>query len=186
MATELMTLELRKRHRWWAWLQKHHGSSPGIWLIFHKGHTAVESLPYEDSVCEALCFGWVDSLIKRIDDNRYARKFTPRQPTSKWSESNRRRWTELKQARLLAAAGLAAAPTENIDAPRPTFPDLPAHIAKALKANPRAWNFFRQLAPTYRRHFVIWIHSAVRPETRQRRIRESLALLARGKKLGLK
>ena len=154
--------------------------------MFHKDHTGVKSIPYEDTVREALCFGWIDSLIKRLDDDRYARKFTPRQPTSKWSDINRKRWVALKAAGLLTAAGLAAAPSDNTYAPRPAIPDLPAYIAKALKANPKAWSFFQGLAPTYRRHFVGWIHTAKRPETRENRIRESIALLAAGKKLGLK
>ncbi len=146
----------------------------------------MKSIPYEDSVREALCFGWIDSLIKRLDDDQYARKFTPRQPGSKWSDINRKRWVELKAAGLLTAAGLAAAPTNNTYAPRQAIPDLPAYIAKSLKANPKAWSFFEELAPTYRRRFVGWIHTAKRPETRQKRIRESITLLAAGKKLGLK
>ena len=81
---------------------------------------------------------------------------------------------------------LFRSPTDNSYAPRPVIPDLPAYIAKALKANPKAWEFFRELAPTYRHHFVVWIHMAKRPETRERRIRESIRLLAAGKKLGLK
>jgi uncharacterized protein YdeI (YjbR/CyaY-like superfamily) len=99
---------------------------------------------------------------------------------------NRKRWAELKASGLLTAAGLAAAPTDNTYAPRPAIPDLPPYIAKALKTNPKAWSFFEQLAPTYRRHFVGWIHLAKRPETREKRIRESITLLAAGKKLGLK
>jgi uncharacterized protein YdeI (YjbR/CyaY-like superfamily) len=154
--------------------------------VFYKAHTGVQSIPYEDTVREALCFGWIDSLIKRLDGDRYALKVTPRQPTSKWSDKNRKRWAELKGAGLLTPAGLAAAPTSKTYAPRPAIPALPAYIAEALKANPKAWEFFRQLAPTYRRQFVGWIHMAKRPETRERRIRESIALLAAGKKLGLK
>lgn len=186
MTTELMTLEVGNRQQWRTWLGKHHASSPGVWLVFYKEHTRVKSIPYEDSVREALCFGWIDSLIKRLDDDRYARKFTPRQPTSKWSDINRKRWVELKAAGLLTPAGLAAAPTDNTYAPPSAMPDLPIYIAKALKANPKAWGFFQELAPSYRRHFVGWIHSAKRPETRDKRIRESIALLAAGKKLGLK
>jgi len=186
MASELLTLDLRTRRQWRTWLGKHHLSSPGVWLVFYKGHAGVDSTPYEDSVREALCFGWIDSLIKRLDDDRYARKFTPRQSGSKWSESNRKRWMELKAAGLLAAAGLAAAPTGKTYAPRPSIPDFPAYIAKALQASAKAWSFFQQLAPTNRRHFVAWIHSAIRMDTRQRRIRDSLALLAAGRKLGLK
>ncbi len=156
-----------------------------VWLVFYKGHTGVKSIPYEDTVREALCVGWIDSLVKRLDDDRYALKFTPRQATSKWSDLNRKRWAELKAAGLLTSAGLAAAPTDNTHAPRPAVPDLPTYIAKVLKANPKAWKFFRELAPTHRRQFVIWIHLAKRPETRERRIRELVALLAARKKLGL-
>ena len=186
MTADLKTLHVLSRPQWRAWLAKHHTSSQGVWLVRDKAHTGVKSMPYEDAVREALCFGWIDSLVKRLDDDRYALKVTPRQPTSKWSAINRKRWAELKAAGLLTSAGLAAAPTNNTYAPRPVIPDLPVYIAKALKANSKAWEFFRELAPTYRRNFVVWIHTAKRPETRERRIRESIALLAAGKKLGLK
>src|SRR6266404_7821157 len=186
MTAELATLDVRNREQWRTWLGKHHASSPGIWLVCHKDHTRVKSITYEDTVREALCFGWIDSLVKRLDDDRYARKLTPRRSTSKWSDINRKRWAELEAAGLLASAGFVAAPTKNTYAPRPLIPDLPAYIAKALKANSKAWEFFRKLAPTDRRPFVVWIHTAKRPETRERRIRESISLLAAGKKLGLK
>jgi uncharacterized protein YdeI (YjbR/CyaY-like superfamily) len=186
MRNELSILEVPNCRQWRTWLAENHLSSPGVWLVFYKGHTGMESIAYDDSVREALCFGWIDSLIKRLDDDRYARKFTPRQASSKWSPSNRKRWLELKGAGLLAPAGLAAAPTGNSYATRPAIPKLPSYIAKAFRTNTKAWNFFEGLAPTYRRHFVMWIHSATRPETRQKRIRESLALLAAGRKLGLK
>jgi len=186
VTAELMTLEVRSRRQWRAWLATHHTSSSGIWLVFYKHHTGLKSMPYEDAVREALCFGWIDSLIKRLDDDRYALKVTPRKPTSKRSDLNRKRWMELKATGLLSSAGVAAAPTENTYGPRPVIPDLPSYIAKAIKANAKAWQFFRELAPTHRRNFVVWIHTAKRPDTRERRIRESLALLAAGKKLGLK
>ena len=186
MAGNLITLDVRTRKQWRQWLAKHHASSPGVWLLRHKQHTGVTSIPYEDLVREALCFGWVDSLVKRLDDDRYSIKVTPRKPTSKWSDLNRRRWNELRAAGLLAAPGLAAAPTENRYAPRPPIPELPAYVANAFKTNLRAWHQFQALAPTERRQFVVWIHTAKRPETRERRIRESIELLAAGKKLGLK
>ena len=186
MAERLIKLDVRTREQWRQWLAKHHVSSPGIWLVRHKQHTGVKSMPYEDLVREALCFGWVDSLIKRLDENRYAIKVTPRQATSKWSDPNRKRWKELQAAGLLAAPGLAAAPTANRYAPKPRIPERPAYIVTAFKANRKAWNFFEALSATNRRNFVVWIHTAKRPETRAKRIRESLALLAAGKKLGLK
>lgn len=186
MAEDLVKLEVQTRKQWRRWLARHHASSPGVWLVRHKQHTGVDSMPLEDLVCEALCYGWVDSLIKRLDHDRYAIKVTPRKPASKWSDINRRRWSRLKAAGLLAPAGLAAAPTANRYAAHPPIPELPAYIAKAIKANPKAWQSFQELARTYRRDFVVWIHLAKRPETRERRMRESIALLAAGKKLGLK
>lgn len=186
MTPELELLDIRTRPQWRKWLKAHHASSGGVWLVFHKEHTGVQAIPYEDSVLEALCFGWIDSLIKRLDNDRYARKFTPRKPTSKWSDLNRRRWAKLDAAGLLEPAGRAAAPTDsNSYAPRPAIDELPSYIAKAFKTNPKAWRFFQQLAPTYRHHFVLWIHTAKRAETREKRIREAIGLLAAGKKLSV-
>jgi uncharacterized protein YdeI (YjbR/CyaY-like superfamily) len=186
MKSQLITLDFQKRASWRQWLAKHCASSPGVWLLRYKEHTGVESMPYEDLVREALCFGWVDSLIKRVDADRYAIKVTPRRPTSKWSDLNRRRWAELKAAGLLAPPGLAAAPTENTYAPKPSVPELPAYIARAFRSDANAWRFFQSLPERSRRDFVVWIHIAKRPETRERRIRESLELLAKGRRLGLK
>src|SRR5262245_58467327 len=119
MSPELIQLRVTSRKQWRAWLTKHHTSSPGVWFVVFKAHTGIKSIPYEDFVREALCFGWIDSLVKRLDDDRYAIKVTPRRPTSKWSDINRTRWKELEAAGLLAPAGLAAAPTTNTYTPRP-------------------------------------------------------------------
>jgi uncharacterized protein YdeI (YjbR/CyaY-like superfamily) len=186
MATELETVDVRNRRRWRAWLEKHHATSTGIWLVFHKSHTGIESIPLDEAIREALCFGWIDSLIKRLDDDRYARKFTPRKSKSTWSDINRKHWKELKAAGLLAEAGLAAAPTARAYAPRPLVAKAPASFFKTLKKDARAWRAFQALAPSHQRHYVLWIYSAVKPETQAKRLAESIALLSAGKKLGLK
>ena len=186
MERTLIQLDVRTREEWRRWLKKHHMSSPGIWLLRHKQHTGVPSMSYEDLVREALCFGWVDSLIKRLDEDLYAIKVTPRQPTSKWSDPNRKRWKELRAAGLLAAPGLKAAPTANRYGPKPRIPGLPAYIRTAFKIDRKAWTFFQTLSTRNRRDFVVWIHTAKRSETRERRIREAIELLSAGKKLGLK
>ncbi len=179
-------VDLRSEEEWRAWLRANHAASAGVWLVFHKPHTGIRSIGYEDSVCQALCFGWIDSLIKRLDDDRYARKFTPRKPDSRWSASNRRRWTALSAAGQLEPAGLAASPAGRPDAAPPPIPTLPPYIARALRRTPRAWRTFQDLPPGQRRRFVAWIHLARRPETRAKRLREAVALLTAGKTLGLK
>lgn len=118
-AKNLSTLDVRSREQWRNWLRDHHDSESEIWLVFHKHHTPEKSISYDDIVEEALCFGWIDSIVKRLDDDRYARKFTPRKPDSKWSTINRRRYAGLKARGLLAAPGLERAPTSRSgDAPR--------------------------------------------------------------------
>jgi uncharacterized protein YdeI (YjbR/CyaY-like superfamily) len=180
-------LDVRTRQEWRTWLDKHHATSPEVWLVFHKRHTGVDCLTYDDAVEEALCYGWVDSTIKRIDDRRYVRKFTPRRADSKWSSANRRRHERLAEQGLLAAAGRRRRPTaRDGDARRPSVTRLPAYLEDGLRQDKRAWEFFWQLAPSYRRAYIGWITSAKRPETRQRRIREAVRLLAAGEKLGLK
>jgi uncharacterized protein YdeI (YjbR/CyaY-like superfamily) len=184
----LNTLDVLTAGHWRKWLAGHHDSVSEVWLVFHKRHTGRESIPYGDALDEALCFGWVDSLVRRLDDERYARKFTPRKPDSRWSTINRTRYARLAAEGRLEAAGVSRAPTENSDyPPRPPWSGkLPAYIRDALKQRPKAWSFFESLAPSYRRLYVGWIDSARRPETRLRRLREAIGLLAAGKKLGLK
>src|SRR6266511_3864726 len=141
---ELAFLDVRTRAKWHAWLGKHHTSSRGVWVVVHKAHTGVKSMAYEDFVREALCFGWIDSLVKRLDDDRFAIKVTPRKATSKWSDINRRRWTELQTAGLLTPAGLVAAPTANKYAPSRTFPSCRATSHRQSKPTLRRGAFFRR------------------------------------------
>jgi uncharacterized protein YdeI (YjbR/CyaY-like superfamily) len=186
-AKEYRTLDVCSRQHWRDWLQEHHASEAEIWLVFHKRHTLRTSISYDDALEEALCFGWIDSLIKRLDDERYARKFTPRKPDSRWSTSNRRRYEDLKARGLLAAAGKERPPTSRSgDAPRPALSALPPYIEEQLKTDARVWDAFEKLAPSYRQKMIGWIDSAKRAETKQSRLREVLSLLASGKKLGLK
>src|SRR5580704_19028035 len=145
MATKTRkTLEVRTRKAWRKWLEKNHSRESEIWLVFFKQHTGQKSIDLGDAIDESLCFGWIDSLVRRLDDDRYARKFTRRKPDSRWSTINRCRYAELKAQGLLAPAGLEQAPTaRNGDAPRPSVTALPAYLEQELKAHPRAWQFFQ-------------------------------------------
>jgi uncharacterized protein YdeI (YjbR/CyaY-like superfamily) len=186
-AKPIETLDVQDRQSWRKWLEGHYASKSEIWLVFYKRHTGITSVPYDDAVEEALCFGWIDSLVRRLDDARYVRKFTPRKANSRWSTSNRRRYADLAARGLLAAPGLERAPTSlSGDAPVVSVSKLPSYIEETLKTDPDAWQFFEQLAPSYRRAYTGWIDSAKRQETKEKRLREALVLLAAGRKLGLK
>jgi uncharacterized protein YdeI (YjbR/CyaY-like superfamily) len=185
-------LYVKTRAEWREWLRRHHDTSPGIWLVFYKKHTGKPSLPYDDAVEEAVCFGWIDSIIKKIDEEKYARKLTPRKPDSRWSELNRQRVKQLDRKGLMTMAGekkVAEAKRsghwEESNQPR-IAPEIPEAFERALAKNKKARKFFDQLAPSYRKNFIGWVAAAKRRETRDRRIKESIALLARGEKLGMK
>jgi uncharacterized protein YdeI (YjbR/CyaY-like superfamily) len=186
----MKTLLVRTLDQWRDWLTDHHGSESEVWLIFHKRHTGVASIEYNDALDEALCFGWVDSLVKRLDDRRFARKFTPRRADSRWSAVNRKRYAELRAAGRLKPPGIQRPPTNRSYGPRPprlAMPSrLPAYIQAALRNPPTALRHFEALPPSQRRRYLAWIESAKREETKLRRLKESLSLLARGKVLGLK
>ena len=137
---------------------------------------------------EALCVGWIDSLVQRLDEDRYVRKFTPRTNTSQWSESNLRRVEKLVAASRMTEAGLAKmSPGVRPEKPASSRTlEVPGFFAEALAANKPAKKFFDQLAPSYRRNIIAWVGSAKREETRKRRLEEALSLLQQGKMLGMK
>jgi len=189
----MKTFDARTRERWRRWLAKNHDSASEVWLIFHKQHTGTPCVAYSDALDEALCYGWIDSLVKRIDDDRYARKFTPRKPESNWSSINIKRYNELKAAGKLAAPGIARSPDGRPVVDRPPPESLPTDFAshlkraeKALKQDGRAGTALEALAPSHRLRYFHWIAMAKREETRESRLREAIALLRSGKKLGLK
>ena len=186
----MKTLVVQTLDQWRDWLIEHHFSEPEVWLIFHKRETGVASIDYKDALDEALCFGWVDSLIKRLDDRRFARKFTPRKADSRWSDVNRKRYAELKALGRLKPPGIERGPTKRGSSPKPArieMPSkLPAYIQSELKKHPKALRNFEALQPAERRRYYAWIESAKREETKLRRLKEAVRLLASGRVLGLK
>lgn len=185
---------LSTREQWREWLEQYHATEPGIWLMYYKKHTGKPSIPYGDAVEEALCFGWIDSLIKRIDADRYMRKFTPRNMKSAWSVTNVKRVERLirqggmteKGLRLYHYARDHKMLPDLSPKQKTTLPGIPSWIDEALKGNPAARGHFYKLAPSHRRQYLGWIMDAKKDETRQRRLGEALDMLARGEKLGMK
>jgi uncharacterized protein YdeI (YjbR/CyaY-like superfamily) len=185
-------LYVTDRDQWRDWLSEHHDTEAGIWLVFYKKATSKPTIEYDAAVEDALCFGWIDSIIKRVDGERYVRKFTPRKDKSDWSALNKKRVAKMIKATRMTSAGLAKIKAAkkngswNQDGKTPRSLETPPEFAEVLAGNKKAREHFEKLAPTYRRHFVGWIAAAKRPETRKRRIHESIALLEKGKKLGMK
>src|SRR5215472_12517912 len=174
--------------RWRKWLADHHDSESEVWVIFFKQHTGTPSVAYLDALDEALCYGWIDSLVKRLDEDRYARKFTPRRLGSRWSAINIKRYAELEKADRVKAPGKARSPESGAryDA-KPTVPQkIPVDIERALKASPAAWSFYETLTPREQRMYFGWINIAKQQATRERRLREAVRLLSNKQKLGLK
>jgi uncharacterized protein YdeI (YjbR/CyaY-like superfamily) len=189
----MKTLEIKNRAEWRTWLAANHDKETEVWLIYHKKITGQACIEYEASLEEALCYGWVDSLIKKLDDTKYARKFTPRKENSKWSLVNKKHAQQLVKDGLMTEHGLkqveAAKQSGHWDNPtqKPELIfEMPAEFAEALRKDKRAGETFGKLAPVYQKQYLGWIEVAKRPETREKRIKESIRLLAAGKKLGLK
>lgn len=185
-------LYVKSRDEWRSWLQNNHAAEKEIWLIYYKKHTGKPRIPYDDAVEEALCFGWIDSIIKRIDDEKYARKYTPRKDKSIWSEVNKKRAEKMIKQGRMTEAGLIKIQkakkngewyktTSKIDRPA-ILPDL----KNALAANKDADRNFNNFAPSYQKQFIGWIASAKKEETRERRIKDTIKLAEQNKKPGMK
>jgi uncharacterized protein YdeI (YjbR/CyaY-like superfamily) len=181
------TLYVTNRDEWRAWLEKHHSTEAEVWLVYYKKYSGRPRIPYDDAVEEALCFGWIDSNIQRIDDEKYAQKFTPRRVGSKWSELNKRRVAKLIEAGQMTEAGLSKVTVPLTQRAQPkSDPVLPSSVKRALKRNKQAWDNFTKLAQSYRRSYIRWITAAKTEETRDRRVKEAVALLEKNQKLGMK
>jgi uncharacterized protein YdeI (YjbR/CyaY-like superfamily) len=170
-----------------AWLEAHHADADELWVGYHKRATGTPSLTWPESVDEALCFGWIDGLRRSVDDERYAIRFTPRRPTSRWSRVNLARVAVLTAEGRMRPAGIAAHAGRRPDADEPAReerPDaLPEAYAAAFRARDEAaWAFFQAQSAAYRRTAVGWILAAKREETRLRRVEEIADASAAGRR----
>jgi uncharacterized protein YdeI (YjbR/CyaY-like superfamily) len=191
MLPDYPVLTLRTRAAWRRWLQRHHASSRGVWLVHFKLASGERSVNYDDCVEEALCWGWIDSTIRKLDEIRYAHLLTPRNNPANWSELNKRRVAKMIAAGLMTPAGLAVyrpdlAPAGTVRADLPVA--MPEFFERALnqRQHAAARRHFDALARSYRRQYIDWLAAARRDDTRARRLAEALRLLAEGKKLGMK
>ena len=172
---QLEQVYVKSRPAWRRWLAKNGERSPGIWLIYDKKSSRADRLAYADGVEEALCFGWIDSTLRSLDDARYMQLYTPRKAKSNWSKLNKTRVARLIDDGLMAPQGLAAierakangcwSALDSVEAL-----EVPADLAAALAKKPIAARNFAAFAPSSRKGYLHWVGNAVRPDTRAERI----------------
>ena len=172
-----------------AWLSDNHDSASGLWIKFAKKASGVDTVVYAEALELALCHGWIDGQVAKVDESFYAQRFTPRRARSKWSKINRDRAEELIARGAMKPAGLAEVERAKGDGrwdaayDSPSNATVPDDLQAALDANPRAADFFATLSGPNRYAILFRIQDAKRPETRARRIDQFVAMLARGEKL---
>lgn len=167
-----------------AWLEAHHDSAAELWVGYYKKGVPKTSMTYPESVEEALCFGWIDGLTRRIDDEVYATRFTPRRRTSNWSATNIAKIAELKAAGRMHPAGLRAfaeRDRRNDAIYSQGDAELPPDLVDRLQADADAWAFWQSRPSSYRRAATYWVMSAKRRETRERRFATLLEESAAGR-----
>lgn len=187
MSDAYRQVEVTSRSELRQWLQSNHASSPGIWLVTFKKSSGGPHVSYDEIVQEALCFGWIDSRPRKVDDQRTGLLLTPRKPGSRWSRPNKQRVERLLSAGLMAPAGLAAVEAAKSDGAWAALDEVenliePDDLARALDANPGARQTWDGFPPSARRGILEWILDAKRPDTRGRRIAETVSEAAAGRR----
>jgi uncharacterized protein YdeI (YjbR/CyaY-like superfamily) len=192
---EMLFFENREAFR--TWLESNHDQSPGIWMTYYKKHTGTAGISYRESLEEALCFGWIDSLIKKTDEERYARKFTPRTNTKKWSELNMSMVDDLIRQGRMTASGLSKIESYrkngkvdwSLEKPQvKPVPELeaPGYMLEALSLHEPALQNFLRLPDSCKKEYILWITQAKREETMRKRLEQATSMLKQNHKLGLK
>ncbi len=180
--SEIGRFEPADRAAWRNWLDRNHTSSLGVWLVFRKG--AARQLTYDAAVQEALCFGWIDSTLNPLDTHRYMQLFTPRRAKSGWSRLNKQRVAKLIAEGLMMPAGREKIAAAKRDGSWKALDEveslkMPADFKAALDANPIARQNYDAFSPGAQKRYLFWINNAKRADTRARRVRAALALLAK-------
>jgi uncharacterized protein YdeI (YjbR/CyaY-like superfamily) len=185
-AADRPKVHLERREDWRAWLGVHHAARDGVWLVSWRSATGRPAIGYEAAVEEALCFGWIDSLQRKLDDDRTMLMFTPRKPGSRWSRSNKERVAHLEAEGRIAPAGAAVIAAAREGGAWTALDDVenlvvPDDLAAAFAAHPGAAGHWEAFSPSVRRAILTWILDAKRPSTRAGRVEETAVQAAGGR-----
>lgn len=174
------TLYVTDREDWRAWLEEHYRTEREIWLIFYRKESGKPRISYNDAVEEALCFGWIDSIVKKMDEERFAQRFSPRRPKSGYSQTNRERLRKLVSQGKVKEDVLATLG----DILEEGF-EIPPDILQALKENKQTWENFRKFPESYQRIRIGYIdHARSRPEEFEKRLKYLLKMTEQNKQFG--
>jgi len=185
----------QSRTEWRVWLLENHCNSNGVWLLFFKKESGKPTMTYNEAVEEALCFGWIDGIIKNLDEERYVRKIMPRINLFNWSSSNRKRVESLIESGLMTEIGLSKigdySKTGKLTWPedkteQPNLLSLTPGLIEMLKLNQMAYSNYNNLSSSHQNRYILWIMSAKQEETRQKRMKEAIPLLEKNYKNLLK
>jgi uncharacterized protein YdeI (YjbR/CyaY-like superfamily) len=174
------TFYVTNRDDWRSWLSKHYSEESEIWLVYYRVEIGKPRIPYNEAVEEALCFGWIDSIVRNIDQERYAQRFTPRKPASKYSQTNKERLKNLINKGKVIPEVMAS--LQNIDLE--TF-EFPADIMAALRENKQAWGNFQSYSGSYQRIRIAYVDGARdRPGEYEKRLGHLLKMTEQNKQFG--
>jgi uncharacterized protein YdeI (YjbR/CyaY-like superfamily) len=176
-------LFFKTRAKWRTWLQKHHLETPRVWLIYYKKNSGKASISYNDAVEEALCFGWIDGQVKKIDELSFMQRFTPRRPRSRWSETNIKRVKKLIREGMMTQYGLEIfkkGVKESDPVPSSKNFSVPRAFEKDLGKNKKSLRNFGLLSASAKMMYVFWINSAKQEKTRLRRMNRMIKFLEAG------
>ena len=174
-------LYFKNADEWRTWLHENHHSSKGIYLIFYKVNSNYESMRWEEAVQVAICYGWIDSTVKKIDEHQRKQLFTPRKDKSVWSKLNKTYIEKLIQENAMHESGLRKIEIAKQNGSWNSLDDVENHIIPedlqlAFDKSPKAWSNYQAFSPSYRKSYLYWLIQAKRIETRAKRIKEIILL----------
>ncbi|AFY45546.1 YdeI family protein [Nostoc sp. PCC 7107] len=183
---QLESIYASDRHQWREWLAKNHLTYPGVWLVYYKVKSGQPSVRYSEAVQEALCFGWIDSKVKTLDETRYQQIFTPRKPKSVWSKLNKQYIEELIAQNLMTEVGLAKIADAKKDGSWNSLDaiealTIPIDLQQALETSSSANLNFAAFSNSAKKNILFWIQSAKRPETRLKRVEQTVTSAAQNR-----
>jgi uncharacterized protein YdeI (YjbR/CyaY-like superfamily) len=180
------TLDVTDRKQWRSWLIKNHNKEKEIWLVYYRKSSGKKRIPYNDAVEEALCYGWIDSTVKGIDDEKFAQRFTPRRSNSVLSQLNKERIYRLIEQKKMTSKGLAAVNHVFDGSLKNAKCIIKTDILKSLKEDRETWDNFQKFPESYKRIRIEWIEEArTRPELFEKRLAYFLKMTAKNKKYGM-